>query len=69
MHLQIVIAVYMLWNIMGPSVLAGLAVMILLIPINGVLASMQRKLQANYIESSYQTESHITIGSFCRFSK
>lgn len=43
--LQIVIAVYMLWGIVGPSVLAGLAVMILLIPINGVLATIQRKLQ------------------------
>ena len=43
--LQIVIAVYMLWDIVGPSVLAGLAVMILLIPINGVLATIQRKLQ------------------------
>ena len=45
--LQIVIAVYMLWGIVGPSVLAGLAVMILLIPINGVLATIQRNLQVN----------------------
>jgi ATP-binding cassette subfamily C (CFTR/MRP) protein 1 len=43
--LQIIIAVYMLWNTLGPSVLAGLGVMILLIPINGVMASFQRKLQ------------------------
>ncbi len=43
--LQIVIAVYMLWGIVGPSVLAGLAVMVLLIPINGVLATIQRNLQ------------------------
>ena len=43
--LQIVIAVYLLWGILGPSVLAGLAVMILLIPINGVMATLQRKLQ------------------------
>ncbi len=43
--LQIAIAVYMLYGIVGSSVLAGLAVMILLIPINGVLATFQRKLQ------------------------
>ena len=36
---------YLLWDIMGPAVLAGLGVMILLIPINGVIASIQRKLQ------------------------
>ena len=43
--LQIIIAVYLLWGILGPSVLGGLAVMVLLIPINGVLSSYQRKLQ------------------------
>ena len=45
--LQIGIAIYMLWGILGPSVLAGLAVMILLIPVNGVMATIQRKLQVN----------------------
>ena len=43
--LQIVIAVYMLWGIVGPSVLAGLAVMVLLIPVNGIMATIQRNLQ------------------------
>lgn len=43
--LQIIIAVYLLWGIMGPSVLTGLGVMILLIPLNGILATFQRKLQ------------------------
>ena len=47
--LQIVIAVYMLWGILGPSVLAGLAVMVLLIPVNGVMASYQRKLQVSWM--------------------
>ncbi len=45
--LQIAIAVYMLWGIVGPSVLAGLAVMVLLIPINGILATIQRNLQVH----------------------
>ena len=42
---QIVIAVYMLYNIVGTAVFAGLGVMILLIPVNGVMATIQRKLQ------------------------
>jgi len=43
--LQICIAVSMLWNLLGASVLAGIAVMILIIPINGVIATIARKLQ------------------------
>ncbi|XP_020713183.1 multidrug resistance-associated protein 1 isoform X11 [Ceratitis capitata] len=37
--LQIALAMYFLWLQLGPSVLAGLAVMIILIPINGVIAN------------------------------
>ncbi|PAA56638.1 hypothetical protein BOX15_Mlig005571g4 [Macrostomum lignano] len=43
--LQITIAIVLLWQELGASVLAGLAVMVLLIPVNGALASTQRKLQ------------------------
>jgi len=43
--LQICIAVYMLWDLLGVSVLAGLAVMILLIPIHAVIATASKKLQ------------------------
>ena len=43
--LQIGVAMALLWSKLGPSVLAGLGVMILLIPINGFIASIQRKLQ------------------------
>ena len=52
--LQIAIAIYMLWGIVGPSALAGLAVMILLIPINGVMATYQRKLQINQMKQKDQ---------------
>jgi len=45
--LQISIAVYMLWTLLGVSVLAGLAVMILIIPINAVIATVSRKLQVS----------------------
>lgn len=34
----------------GPSVLAGLAVMIILIPINGYIAGIQKKLQINQMK-------------------
>lgn len=42
---QVVIAVWLLWRLLGPSVLAGLAVMILLIPANLIIGSRQQKLQ------------------------
>uniref|UniRef100_A0A4X2LSV0 ATP binding cassette subfamily C member 3 n=1 Tax=Vombatus ursinus TaxID=29139 RepID=A0A4X2LSV0_VOMUR len=34
--MQIILAIYFLWQNLGPSVLAGVALMILLIPLNGV---------------------------------
>ncbi|XP_059352167.1 multidrug resistance-associated protein 1-like isoform X3 [Daphnia carinata] len=43
--LQIGLAIYFLYQILGPSVFAGLGVMILLIPVNGVLANATKKLQ------------------------
>ncbi|XP_062374958.1 canalicular multispecific organic anion transporter 1 [Sardina pilchardus] len=43
--LQIALAIYFLWQEMGPSVLAGLGVMILMAPINGLLATKSRDLQ------------------------
>ncbi len=43
--LQIVVAIYLLYQILGPSVLAGLGTMIVLIPINGFSAAITRKLQ------------------------
>ena len=49
--LQIVIAVWLLWSSMGPSVLAGVAVMFLLIPVNAVLANIQRKLQIQQMQN------------------
>ncbi|XP_071095599.1 multidrug resistance-associated protein 1-like [Haliotis cracherodii] len=43
--LLIAIALYMLWGLLGPSVMAGLGVMILLFPVNGVMAGKLRKYQ------------------------
>ncbi|XP_023265173.1 canalicular multispecific organic anion transporter 1 [Seriola lalandi dorsalis] len=43
--LQIIMAIAFLWLELGPSVLAGLAVMVLMVPINGLLATKARKIQ------------------------
>ena len=43
--LVIVIAMYFLFDVMGPSTLAGVGVLILLVPFNLVVTKMARKLQ------------------------
>ena len=43
--LQIVLAIYFLYQTMGPSVFAGVAVMVLLIPVNAVIAFISRRFQ------------------------
>uniref|UniRef100_A0A8C5A8A0 ABC-type glutathione-S-conjugate transporter n=1 Tax=Gadus morhua TaxID=8049 RepID=A0A8C5A8A0_GADMO len=48
--LQILLAIVFLWLELGPSVLAGLAVMVLMVPINGFLATKARKLQIKNME-------------------
>ena len=48
--LQIVLCMVFLWNILGPSVLAGLLVMILLIPVNGFVAMKAKALQVKQMK-------------------
>ena len=43
--LTIGLCMYFLWQQLGPSVLAGLLVILLMIPVNGVIALKTRKLQ------------------------
>nr|ALU63337.1 canalicular multispecific organic anion transporter 1 [Oryzias melastigma] len=43
--LQIIVSIVFLWLELGPSVLAGLLVMVLMVPINGLLATQARKFQ------------------------
>ncbi len=43
--LQIIVSLIFLFNIMGPSIFAGLAVMLLMLPINALIASYSKKLQ------------------------
>ena len=42
---QMTVCLYFLWNTLGPSVLAGVGIMVLLIPINGVIAKKTKALQ------------------------
>ena len=51
--LQIILAAFFLWQTMGPSVMAGVGVMIILFPINGVMATILSKLQV--FEQVYNT--------------
>ena len=45
--LQIVLSIVFLYIAMGPSVFAGVGVMILMIPVNAIFASIGRKLQVS----------------------
>ncbi|KAI9023065.1 multi drug resistance-associated protein MRP [Phycomyces nitens] len=49
--LQIVIALTLLWNTMGPSIWAGVAILILAIPLNTFLARKMRSLQKSQMSN------------------
>ena len=42
---QMCVALYFLWMTLGPSVLAGVGVMVILIPINALLANKNKQFQ------------------------
>uniref|UniRef100_A0A2K6UWG7 ATP binding cassette subfamily C member 3 n=1 Tax=Saimiri boliviensis boliviensis TaxID=39432 RepID=A0A2K6UWG7_SAIBB len=48
--LQIILAMYFLWQNLGPSVLAGVALMVLLIPLNGAVAMKMRAFQVEQMK-------------------
>ncbi|XP_070847153.1 ATP-binding cassette sub-family C member 3 isoform X2 [Chaetodon trifascialis] len=48
--LQIILALYFLWQNLGPSVLAGVAVMVMLIPFNSVIAMKTRAYQVEQMQ-------------------
>ncbi|XP_061829744.1 multidrug resistance-associated protein 1 [Nerophis lumbriciformis] len=49
--LQVVLALYFLWQNLGPSVLAGVAVMILMVPINAFIAMKTKTYQVAQMKS------------------
>uniref|UniRef100_A0A4W3ID60 ABC-type glutathione-S-conjugate transporter n=1 Tax=Callorhinchus milii TaxID=7868 RepID=A0A4W3ID60_CALMI len=53
--LQIMVSLIFLWQELGPSVLAGMGVIVLLIPINGMLAIRTKRLQVTWHARSPDT--------------
>nr|XP_061805833.1 multidrug resistance-associated protein 1-like [Nerophis lumbriciformis] len=49
--LQVVLALYFLWQNLGPSVLAGVAVMILMVPVNAFIAMKTKTYQVGQMKS------------------
>ncbi|XP_054614670.1 multidrug resistance-associated protein 1 [Dunckerocampus dactyliophorus] len=49
--LQVVLALYFLWQNLGPSVLAGVAVMILMVPVNAFIAMKTKAYQVAQMKS------------------
>ncbi|XP_066545950.1 multidrug resistance-associated protein 1 isoform X2 [Amia ocellicauda] len=49
--LQVILALYFLWQNLGPSVLAGVAVMILMVPVNAVIAMKTKTYQVAQMKS------------------
>uniref|UniRef100_A0A671YCQ1 Multidrug resistance-associated protein 1 n=1 Tax=Sparus aurata TaxID=8175 RepID=A0A671YCQ1_SPAAU len=49
--LQVVLALYFLWQNLGPSVLAGVAVMVLMVPVNAVIAMKTKTYQVAQMKS------------------
>uniref|UniRef100_A0A8B9TPU0 Canalicular multispecific organic anion transporter 1 n=1 Tax=Anas platyrhynchos TaxID=8839 RepID=A0A8B9TPU0_ANAPL len=49
--LQIILSIVFLWGELGPSVLAGIAVMVLLIPINGFLVAKAKGIQVRNMKN------------------
>uniref|UniRef100_A0A8B9RF96 ABC-type glutathione-S-conjugate transporter n=1 Tax=Astyanax mexicanus TaxID=7994 RepID=A0A8B9RF96_ASTMX len=60
--LQIILALFFLWQTLGPSVLAGVAVMILLIPFNAVIAMKTRVEQMQYKDARIKLMNEILNG-------
>ncbi|CAM1327899.1 ABCC2 (predicted) [Pycnogonum litorale] len=45
--LQIILSMYFLWQVLGPSVLTGIGLMVLLLPLNGVIANFAHRYQVD----------------------
>ncbi|KFZ64856.1 Canalicular multispecific organic anion transporter 1, partial [Podiceps cristatus] len=49
--LQIILSIVFLWGELGPSVLAGIAVMVLLVPVNGFLVAKAKTIQVRNMKN------------------
>ena len=48
LHFQMGVAMFLLWQFLGPSVLAGLAVLLLMVPGNGIIYGKQQQLNVSF---------------------
>ena len=62
--LQIIIAIVMLWDVLGPSVLAGVGVMVLLMPLNILIGNKVKKLQVGTLSYLQRLLTHEPRGHF-----
>ena len=49
--MAIILSFYFLWGYLGPSALAGLVVMVLLIPVNAILSNKMKKYQKSNMKN------------------
>uniref|UniRef100_T1JBI7 ABC-type glutathione-S-conjugate transporter n=1 Tax=Strigamia maritima TaxID=126957 RepID=T1JBI7_STRMM len=52
--IQIGLALYLLWGQLGPSIMTGFAIMVIMIPINGFIAGRYKLLQINQMRNKDQ---------------
>ncbi|XP_042171983.1 multidrug resistance-associated protein 1-like [Oncorhynchus tshawytscha] len=63
--IEIALCLYFLWQLLGPSALAGIATVILIFPLNGFIAKMRSKLQEvqmRYTDSRIKLMNEILSG-------
>ena len=49
--MSIILSLYFLWGYLGPSALAGLVVMVLLIPVNAIISNIMKKYQISNMKN------------------
>lgn len=59
---QMIVSLAFLWMILGPSILAGVGVMVLMIPINAVIAKKSRTLQVRWAIITILKFSRLCLG-------
>ena len=64
--MAIILSFYFLWGYLGPSSLAGLVIMVLLIPVNSVISNRMKKYQK---ENMKNKDMRIKVGQITFFLK
>jgi hypothetical protein len=64
--MAIILSFYFLWGYLGPSSLAGLVIMVLLIPVNAVISNRMKKYQK---ENMKNKDTRIKVRHFTLFLK